>query len=145
MAEILVRGGETTREGFQSYGAGLEMATSGRWLADRCANCISRRINQLGYVIDSVRTVLQVNELRRAFSFSNDVVHLHLTASPSVLRERFACRATGSIEEPGSYGEAVSHRIEEAVESLSGIADIRIDTSELTPEEVFAQSRGLYD
>lgn len=90
-----------------------------------------------GYVVDAVRTTLQIERLRERFP--SRVAHIHLTAGPTVLEVRFRARARGAADETASRDEAMAHRIEGEADNLAEQANLVIDTSSLTLEQVINQ------
>jgi adenylosuccinate synthase len=95
-------------------------------------------------LIDAVRIESQIDALRVAFGPA--VTHIHLTTSEKELQRRYR-RKRGSLRELGSYAEVRRNPTERAVDQLSRIADIVIDTGPTGPEEVVvrvAAHLGLY-
>jgi adenylosuccinate synthase len=132
------------RMALQEAGDALDRETRGTWVADATLRALSKEPEDATVLVDSVRIRAQCDELRRAFG--SKVVHLHLTASQSVLASRYANR-TGDIKELESYDALIANPTEGAIETLAVLADIVIDTERSTREDVVvrAASRlGLY-
>jgi cytidylate kinase len=121
------------RQQLQNYGADLEAQTHGRWLADRVVRAMAARPGWPGYVIDSARTALQLRGLREVLG---SMKHVHLSAAPSVLETRFLARQGQLPGEAPSYSAAVAHPIEGEERELQALADLCVDTSFLSPDEV---------
>ena len=86
-------------------------------------------------VVDSVRTLEQVHACRHSLDGAYRIVHVHLMAQVAVLAERFAGRA--KLGDAGlSWHQAMQAPQEATAGSLEQVADLVIDTSQLTPEDV---------
>jgi len=140
-------GTEPEREALQKAGEELDVKTDGTWVARALAQRLleiesdddGRRI-----LIDSVRLVTQIEAIRDAFG--RNVVHVHVTAPTETLAERYASRQA-AIQELSSYDRVTADPTEANVELLAPIADIVIDSSRATPEDVVvrvAARLGLY-
>ncbi len=69
---------------------------------------------------------------------------LHLTASEEERRRRFeARRARGPAYEAQTFDLAMEHETEAAAETLSASADMVLDTTSMTPEEVASAVRPI--
>src|SRR5262249_26327740 len=76
------------------------------------------------------------------------VVHIHLKAPRDVLENRFSQRKQEGFKEAPSYSKLRANKTEREVEKLSDIADVVIDTSSCTKDDVViraASHLGLYD
>jgi adenylosuccinate synthase len=139
---------EQGRLALQSYGELLDRRTKGAWV---CGELI-KDLNGLGdydglVVVDAVRVVEQIDAIRNAFG--PRVIHIHLSAPEKVLEKRFKQRrGKGGFKEAGSYEEVRNNKTEADVEKLTSIADVVIDTSRCTKDDVViraASHLGLYD
>ena len=146
--ELLIRhlGAEVvpSRAALQKQGELLDRRTGSRWLATEIGRMLVDRGPEATVLIDSVRRDQQIEAIRTAFGMS--VVHVHLTAPAPVLEARFQ-RRKGVPGEAGSYTSAASDPTEAQVESLEAIADIVVDTSRSTKEDVVTRAAarlGLY-
>ena len=128
---LLTRSAELSRAELQRFGAELEEATSGRWLADAIM-----RLGDTGdrlVIVDSVRTVAQATAIR---AIGEDAIHVHLIATDPVRTGRFEERAPRVRGEAATLGEAMNHATERGVASLADVADRVIDTSMVRVDEV---------
>jgi adenylosuccinate synthase len=71
--------------------------------------------------------------------FPRQVVHVHLSAPEPVLAERYATRPS-EVEELPSYDAVRANATEAAVDELAEQADIVIDTSRATEDDVFVRA-----
>jgi adenylosuccinate synthase len=137
---------EATRSTLQRVGAELDEKTDGRWVADR----LSRPIYESGAeltIIDSARTAGQIEGLRRAFG--REVKHVHITASEQTRAKRYEeRRSRAEIVESANYEEVAADPTEAKIGDLASMADVVIDTDEVTEEDVViraAAQLGLLD
>src|SRR5690606_12694931 len=79
-----------TREEEQKAGEILDKRTKGAWLAQALARRRAGQNNDEVWIVDSVRIIEQIDELRRAFG--SRVLHLHLTAPIGERARRFKRR-----------------------------------------------------
>jgi adenylosuccinate synthase len=133
----------------QEAGDSLDRETDGQWVASTVATR-ARAFAPGGIVIvDSVRIPKQGEHLRIAFRES--CKHVHLTASMGVLVDRFLKRKAAddpAVREFATYDKARANPTEAQIGRLASIADLVIDTSNLTPEEtatIAIQRLGLAD
>lgn len=114
------------RRGLQRAGEVLDAATGGKWVADAVRKWASSAIDS-AVAVDAVRIAGQIGALRNEWP----VVHIHLTAPVDVLADRYYGRRLKDpdIELP-SYADVASDPTEAEVETLSGLADLTVDTSE---------------
>lgn len=135
------------RTGLQARGESLDKRTKGAWIRDE----LVRELNELGLenvlvVVDAVRIPEQIDAVRAAYG--QRVFHIHLTAPVNVLEHRFTLRAEKDFKEASSYSEVGRNKTEANVKKLAGIADVVIDTSKCTKDDVViraASHLGLYD
>lgn len=135
LREIAEEDGHSLRDrrALQEYGERLDQETDGQWVADSLAPRIGDLPAGSLIVIDSIRIPAQIDALRRAFG--RRVVHVHLTAPAEELTTRYANRHSDIAELP-DYGAVSENPTEAAVESLADRADVVIDSSLSTPEDV---------
>lgn len=117
----------------QNAGDKLDRQTKGRWVADALVRLVGDFDESAMIVVDSVRTVAQADEVRRAFG--SVVTHVHLSAPVGVLASRYK-RRRGPIRELKSYAAVRENATERGVEELCDIADVVIDTNRHRPEDV---------
>jgi adenylosuccinate synthase len=130
-------GASTERRSLQEVGAELEARTGGAWLAQAAADATLGRPAQL-VVVDSVRTIKQLDQLKVLFSHS---VLIYLTASPAALARRFKARTGHGVIDSKSYEQATAHPTERAVAELAQRADSLIDTTGAPRLRVFERVR----
>ena len=118
----------------QQLGSRLDRETGGSWVADGFARQIEGMRPDAVIVIDALRTIEQIEELRSGLS--RTVVHVHLEAPRAVLEQRYAKRRGSSFTERASYAEVLSNRTEKRVPLLAGDADVVIDTGTSTKKDV---------
>jgi len=134
---ILARKGtELDRAALQKAGEALDRETGGVWVAHDLSRPVTDLPDHARILVDSVRLATQVEGIRRAFG--QRVVHVHLTAPESVLSDRYAARITPMREFP-TYADVRADPTEAAIDTLAQIADIVIDTSRSTPDDVIVR------
>ena len=117
------------RRTLQSAGASLDDSTGGRWVRDGLLRLQSQSSAEALFVVDSVRTLDQVRWVRERFGAS--MKHVHLTASPEVLVDRYCSRFEGH-----PYQDIGADPVEQMVGSLALWADLVVDTGILRPDSV---------
>lgn len=118
---------EAAREQLQEIGDRLDKETDFRWIVESVASQqIAAAPHIENWLIDAVRKARQVQHFRAAFSA---VRHVHLTAPESILIARHQ-------ESAGHYAKAIAHPNEISSRSLGTIADLTIDTSMHTPDDL---------
>jgi adenylosuccinate synthase len=132
------------RGALQKAGEQLDQETQGQWVAEALAREVSRLPENCSVLVDSIRIGQQAEAIRVAFGAR--VVHIHLTAPPNVLSERYGSR-TPNVKELPSYDQVRADPTESAVEKLADIADIVIDTKQNSASDVLVRAAtrlGLY-
>jgi adenylosuccinate synthase len=106
----------------QQLGNALDHSTGGRWVADAVRSMTLDRLT----VVDAVRTPDQV----AAISGIVPTLHVHLTASDSVLKKRYAERigAQPTLEHP-TFAALREDLTEASIEHLASLASLVIDTA----------------
>lgn len=117
------------RRALQAAGASLDETSGGGWVRDGLVRLQSQSPDEAFYVVDSVRTLDQVRWVRERFGAP--VKHVHLTASPEVLIDRYCSRF-----ERHQYQDIVADPVEQRVGSLALWADLVVDTGILRPDSV---------
>ena len=141
--EVLVS--ELERGSLQNAGELLDKRTGGNWVAQELAKKKLGLPDDTSAIVDSIRIKSQVAELRKAFG--NRVVHVHLTAPPEELHQRYRNRQS-NIKELSSYEDVKANATEQQVESLKEIADIVIGTHRCTENDVLVRAAshlGLFE
>lgn len=117
------------RTALQEAGDDLDRETGFRWVADGVADGL-RSTDVEFVVVDAVRRVEQVAELRKRFP--DRVRHIHLIADPALLASRHETRER-AVEEPGSYDQVQANLTEASIDRLADTADVVFDASRLDP------------
>jgi adenylosuccinate synthase len=133
------------RTALQIFGEKLDRDTKGQWVLNALTHVVLNVAEDSIVVVDAVRIIDQIKQIRRAYGFQ--VKHLHLTAPPHVLKSRYAHRTKTNVRELRSYSQVRNNPTEAGVTALQDSADIVIDTSLCTPEDVFTRTcshLGLY-
>ena len=130
-------GPKPERKALQEAGELLDKRTGGDWVAQDLAKKTPDLPDDASAVVDSIRITGQVAELRKVFG--SRVIHVHLTAPPEELGQRYRNRKS-RIKELSSYDEVKANATEKQVESLRKIADIVIDTHRCTEIDVLIRA-----
>ena len=130
-------GPKPERRTLQEAGELLDKRTGGDWVAQDLAKKTLDLPDDASAVVDSIRITDQVAELRKVFG--SRVIHVHLTAPPEELDQRYRNRKS-RIKELSSYDEVKANATEKQVESLRKIADIVIDTHRCTAIDVLIRA-----
>lgn len=138
LAETLRGTAGSSRAALIRAGDRQDRATGGAWVVDALVRRLDVVPEEALVVVDAVRTKDQVDRLRQAFGPT--VVHVHLTASPESLANRYEeRRVEGPLLELGSYEEVQRNRTEHSVARLIEVADIVIDTDLCDPDGVLTR------
>ena len=133
------------RLALQEFGEKLDRDTKGAWVLGALKNIVLNADEDAIVVVDAVRILEQIRQIRRAYGFQ--VKHVHLTAPKHILESRYAERTKASVKELQSYAQVEKNPTEARVDNLQESADIVIDTSLCTPQDVFTRVSshlGLY-
>lgn len=87
-------------------------------------------------VVDAARTLQQVRDLRTAGAGAWRILHVHLRADDSQLAER---HQTSRGDSGASWEQVMQAPTESAAQALEAEADVVIDTTRATPEDVTAR------
>jgi hypothetical protein len=121
------------RRQLQAAGDQLDLATHGEWVADSLMRLVASTAGpSVLVVIDAIRRAEQADSVTRLRIVT--AWHVHLTASRAILSQRY--RSSLSIKELPLYEDLAANPTEAAIESLASIADLTIDTSDASPQEV---------
>lgn len=129
LARAEQQGIASCRTDLQNLGDALDRQTDYRWLLDDVALPGFAKVpEQRRWLVDAVRKARQIEHFRA--EFGSAVLHVHLTASEDILRNRYERRRleSGVIYDKTPYETAISHENEIASRSLISLADIVIDT-----------------
>lgn len=126
------------RKVLQSEGDRLDRSTRGKWVADELTEWLRNAPPGAAVIVDSVRTVEQVQAIRGAFG--SGVIHIHLTAPLNELEKRYKVRHKLGTETTRNYAEARENPTEQQVETLGDIADVVVDTKRCTKEDVLVRA-----
>ncbi len=127
----------SSRRQQQDLGDQLDIETDFLWIIDKVAvPAMEIAPDTTNWLFDAVRKPRQVEHFRA--HFGSVVRHIHLTASESVLRDRYESRKQ-AID--ASYDEAIRHPNEIAARALNLVAEHTFDTQHASPsgvaEEIF--------
>lgn len=135
-----------SREALQRAGDRLDRQTGGEWVSEalqRAIEAAQRSSTPSGlYVVDCVRFGGQVDAIRRAHG--PEVFHIHLTADPSVLRQRYVERSAAE-DAAVEYDALRKSRTERNIESLAKVADVVVDTDRCSAGGVLVRATALLD
>ncbi len=124
---LLTEGAKDDRTSLIEKGKELDRQTDGAWVRDKCSPIVSQHVGSADVIlVDAVRTGRQVHHLRE--TYGQRFVHIHLTADPAIVRERYEKRA--SAGDTVSYNVVRADSTESAVWDLDKIAD-RVVVNEL--------------
>lgn len=107
----------------------------GQWIIDAITQAAADRTRHGPVVVDAVRTLRQIADIRRAAAGDWRIVHVHLTGDPRQLAGRY--RPASPPDRP--WGEAMRSPAEAAVSDLEAEADAVIDTTTADPADVTAR------
>ena len=126
------------RETLQAVGDELDAATNGAWLAQHLHLYLTGNPQRL-LLVDAARTANQIAHIRKLYGAC--VVHAHLAAPVEKLAQRYFSRAGQAAD--GTYGAFSTHNATEAnVGKLAHIADVVIDTTNCTADDVLVRVAG---
>jgi adenylosuccinate synthase len=115
---------------------GLEVRfQGGEWIADTVKRFILDHPAAKIIIVDAVRTAEQVRAIRDLAAERWRVLHIHLTADDQQLARRYNARARRSDSGVG-WLEATESLTEKAIITLKSDADLVIDTSAVTSDDV---------
>lgn len=133
--QLAARNMPADRQHLQELGDSLDKATDFSWLIESVASpVINAQPHIDNWLLDAVRKPRQVELFK--LQFAGLVRHVHITASESVLQQRYAERGAGDLAQ---YRAAVSHPNEQSARSLAGLADQALNIEASTPLEIADQ------
>lgn len=139
--QLAARNEPLDRHNLQELGDSLDRATDFSWLIDSVAiPAVEARPSDDNWLLDAVRKPRQVELFR--LRFASELRHVHIVASESVLKRRYAARGITHLED---YQASVLHPNEQGARSLAGLADKILDTDEYTPLEIADQIMCLWE
>jgi adenylate kinase family enzyme len=125
------------RSGLQIVGDALDEKTDFQWVVENVAvPTIESKRDVERWLLDSVRKERQVHHFRARYG--PRILHVHLTAPESILKERYETRLSKGEEYAGNtpYEVAIQHPNEISSRGLIDVADLVIDIKGKTPGEV---------
>jgi adenylosuccinate synthase len=126
------------RQALQLFGEKLDKDTGGAWVLHALKSLVLDASEGAIIVVDAVRIVGQIKHIRKGYGFQ--VKHVHLKAPEAVLEARYKQRGDANVKELASYSQVRRNRTESGVKKLEESADIVIDTSLCTAEDVFTRA-----
>ncbi|MCK9743910.1 ATP-binding protein [Pseudomonas syringae] len=120
-----------TRERLQELGDRLDLETNYEWLAEKVTTEAVAHESQKKWIIDSVRKPQQITSHRKLFGKA--VIHVHIIASPNILKDRYLARTNSTEIE---YLAAKMHPNEISSEELDKNANLTFDTSLMSTEDI---------
>lgn len=112
-----------------------EQFQGGEWIADAAMRSILDHPATKVVVVDAVRTVKQVRTIRDLTAGRWQILHVHLTANNQQLTERYHARARQG-DSGVDWSVATGSSTEKGILTLGSDADLAIDTSIATPDDV---------
>lgn len=128
------------RRALQDFGDQLDRETGGTWVRHALTTKVRKSLVSAGapfFMVDAVRILDQVKAIREAYGYS--VIHIHLKAPVEELERRYAIRSSG-LKELKSFRDVGRNKTEARISQLEKSADVVIDTSECTPEDVLVKA-----
>jgi len=133
--QLAARNKPVDRQHLQEIGDVLDKATDFSWLIKSVAGPVIDAQSHIdSWLLDAVRKPRQVELFR--LQFAGLVRHVHITASESVLQQRYTERGVGDLAQ---YRTAVLHPNEQSARSLEALADQVLDIEAFTPLEIADQ------
>ena len=126
------RGLCTDRRALQVLGDEFDVETLGNWVVELALEQMSISPEVRYWLLDCVRRDFQIDRFRERYG--DCVLHIHLTAPPDILKERYERRrADDPRDAVVSYELAKQNATELHAGRLGGIADLQIDTNTISP------------
>ncbi len=147
LAKKKLKGESPDRSFLQKFGRQLDKSDDGKWVLNAFQNKFGSALDtQHLFVIDAIRIKEQLKTFRDAYHMI--VYHIHLTASPKCLQERFLKREEVNFlskeEAIEKYYEAKADPTEKNVYKLAEEADLTIDTELSTEQDVFIRAASFF-
>lgn len=139
-SDLIRRRISNARASLQAEGDRLDRETGGNWVKSALAEIADELPPEALLVVDSVRIPEQITAIRDAFG--NAAYHIHLTAPDHVLAERFATRDADK-DKGVTFEEARKQSTEKKIGRLTELADLVIDTSRCTKDDVCVRATAL--
>src|ERR1700691_2213918 len=125
------------RKALQVEGDRLDRETPHRWVLDEFKRWRLGVDQSKPSVVDSVRTLGQVQSFRD--EFGPEIVHVHLTAPPEQLEERYNRRPQVGPK-TYTFAEVRSNQTEQGIEGLASVADLVVNTFRCTEADVLTRT-----
>lgn len=126
------------RRALQAEGDRLDRETNHMWVLEGFKRWYEETERPPTSVVDSVRTIRQVQSFR--FEYGPRVIHVHLTAPPEELEERYNRRLQTAGGKRYTFSEVRANPTEDHIEELSTVADLVVNTKRCTPEDVLTRT-----
>jgi adenylosuccinate synthase len=128
-------GRDLDRSGLQRRGLAAPFQGAD-WIIDAVRQTTSGSPAGIAVVVDAVRTLEQVRGLRMADAGAWRILHIHLRGEDSELAARHEARRR---DHDASWDQAMRSPTETAVHTLEAEADVVIDTTHVTSQDVAAR------
>lgn len=140
--ETLAKRNNLNRVDLQQQGERLDRRTNHCWVRDALTAMLQLEKDNTICVVDAVRTSEQIATIRQAYG--PKVIHIHLHAPDEVLARRYVTKPGRELKR---YQQLLRNKTERAVDELRQLADVVIDTSRCTDDDVVVRAAshlGLY-
>ena len=131
----IARLGGSGRVALQHEGDRLDAETGGTWVVKELISRLRDSTVPSLVIVDSVRIPEQIDAIRDVYG--STVTHIHLTAALDTLAIRYANRQTA---DDLTYVEIRKNQTESEIEKLADLADVVIDTSRSTIDDVLVRA-----
>lgn len=131
------------RKALQDAGDELDRETRGKWVLDELIRHLPKEEEAQGIIVDSIRIWDQVKFI--SDFFWPRVIHIHLTAPPEDLKERFKSRQKRGLDKETDYAKIKQNQTESQIEELAFYANLVIDTKRSTDEDVLTRAISYID
>lgn len=139
-SDLIRRKSPNSRGSLQKEGDRLDRETGGTWVKSALADIAGDLPIEALLVVDSVRIPEQIAAIRDAFGAA--AYHVHLTAPEQILEQRYSERA--AEKDLGiSFADARRQSTEKKSSNLAELADLVIDTSRCTRDDVCIRATAL--
>lgn len=125
------------RKALQTEGDRLDQETHHLWVLEEFKRWRARIDQSKASVVDSVRTLGQVQSFRE--EFGSEIVHVHLTAPVNQLEERYSKRPQAGPK-TYTFAEVRANSTEQGIEGLALVADLVVNTFRCTEADVLTRT-----
>ena len=116
------------RKHLQDAGQKLDRSTAGKWILNLLETKIAQNPKSQAFVIDCVRSPLQLRPIKNKYGSHATLVYL--TSTPQTLSTRYTARG-----EKLPYSQATKHSSESKIQNLREMADLVIDTTNTSADQ----------